>query len=1325
MAKDDIVVSIGGDDSKFRAVWNKLNSDIKSSGVGNLGSQFSTASKGINEYTNATRSANDSTRNLAESQLPRLRYALYDIAAVSQNVANSIFSMNNAVLSTAMDYETAFTQVERTSGATGEQLNVLREDLLRLSTQVPLAFGQITQIASLGAQMGIASQDLKAFTQTVTQFASISNASVDSTAQSFGALSQLLNVSSADFDKLGSAVAYAGIQSNATETEILSVATQIGGVANQAGLSAQHVIGLSTALAGLRIPAEQSRGALTRVFQEINTAATSSGPAMQRFADILGVSREQAQNLATTDMGSFFNKFIFGLSNLNPQQLTDALAALDLNELRVTNTLTRLADNTDVVAKSFTNVSTAYEGGTFLAESFAKKQDDLASLLVVLDNVVKELAANIGGPLLAAMKPLVATVAAILAWFNEIAKNPIVQVFGVIVGSVITLGGALLAVVAHIALTVGAMAAFATAGAAMNKIGITGPISMGKYALSIFGVKFASDSATTSIAATGAMSEATAKRIRIATMSTLAFAAVAVALWGVVTVWNAIADSMRSAEDRAKDYYGTSTAIIDAARQDTAELAAGVQTLGDKWGSIDLKPIELTADQKAAKALDEAAGAAADATGSIDALNGSNKNLDSTLTDVTTSIDDQTLALGKNAKAAALKIIQDKIMSDSGNPLTKIFNDPELSAALKKSGFDVAEFTNNILANTDKSNAAAQAQLDSLKKSVSGHIAARGAAGQYKGAIEDILPLLGEYRDNTVGLVGAEVAAVSATNAVAGAAANAGDEFNGFSLTVDNLHEKFQTAFGNPELFGGMNDAIDNLNNGLESNGIAFDTMTSGGIANLANLEAALEATIKFAEAMGMDASTGVAIVFSQLAAKGVETAQILAQLKSMGADTSSIEVALGGQYAGFTDAFNAMNKAATGAGKSVDSVAQKVVTLKDYANDLSSVWTRAFEIRFDSQSALDNITKSFRDIAKATADAKSEIDALNADISGLTSDKALQEYYLSIANAYGDTIAAAKAQANLNKINASLTSKTESLAEAQASSNKTLIGNSDAAIENRATIRGLVSNYQTYIQSLAASGASQEELAAATAQAKIDFMAQATQLGYNSTELGTYAAAFDDVSTAIGNVPRNITVTASTDPAIQALNELNAKANTAAANRNMSISASVDFSAIQKFGRGAALITELNGIEARIQRIIANPGSADSKERQIASANARAQEIKDALNSGSFASGGYTGPGGKYDIAGVVHKGEYVIPKEQVNQITGLPYFMSQIPKFFTGISNNQAQQTPSSMMVELSPTDRALLAQAGNVQLSIDGRIIAGATNQNNLVSAQRGAN
>jgi uncharacterized protein (DUF427 family) len=44
--------------------------------------------------------------------------------------------------------------------------------------------------------------------------------------------------------------------------------------------------------------------------------------------------------------------------------------------------------------------------------------------------------------------------------------------------------------------------------------------------------------------------------------------------------------------------------------------------------------------------------------------------------------------------------------------------------------------------------------------------------------------------------------------------------------------------------------------------------------------------------------------------------------------------------------------------------------------------------------------------------------------------------------------------------------------------------------------------------------------------------------------------------------------------------------------------------------------------------------------------------------------------------------------------------------------------------MMVELSPFDRKLLADAGNVQLRLNGRVVAEATNQNNFEQARRGS-
>ncbi|NUU94831.1 hypothetical protein XO10_00670 [Marinitoga sp. 1135] len=54
-------------------------------------------------------------------------------------------------------------------------------------------------------------------------------------------------------------------------------------------------------------------------------------------------------------------------------------------------------------------------------------------------------------------------------------------------------------------------------------------------------------------------------------------------------------------------------------------------------------------------------------------------------------------------------------------------------------------------------------------------------------------------------------------------------------------------------------------------------------------------------------------------------------------------------------------------------------------------------------------------------------------------------------------------------------------------------------------------------------------------------------------------------------------------------------------------------------------------------------------------------EALKYALFAAGFASGGYTGDGGKYDVAGVVHKGEYVIPAWMVKKYPQLVAMLEQ----------------------------------------------------------------
>lgn len=100
---------------------------------------------------------------------------------------------------------------------------------------------------------------------------------------------------------------------------------------------------------------------------------------------------------------------------------------------------------------------------------------------------------------------------------------------------------------------------------------------------------------------------------------------------------------------------------------------------------------------------------------------------------------------------------------------------------------------------------------------------------------------------------------------------------------------------------------------------------------------------------------------------------------------------------------------------------------------------------------------------------------------------------------------------------------------------------------------------------------------------------------------------------------------------------------------------------AFSAFGRNAVSWANdvVNSVVATFESLPDRIGKAVSGAWKNVSSgiNSFLKGITSGFSAGQgFASGGYTGSGGVNEVAGVVHKGEYVLPQSAVNQSTGLP---------------------------------------------------------------------
>lgn len=1136
-----------------------------------------------------------------EASLPSLRYALYDVATTAGVVSAAITGTGVAVLAASAKYESAFTNVERTTLATAETTSQLREDLLQLTREIPESWGNITEIASIGAQLDIADDSLAQFTETTTKFSTVTGVSAEQSAMAFGSLGQLLGVTAGEYENMGSAIAYVGVTSVATDAEIIKMSQRLAASAANAGMTAQEVIALSGALASLRIAPERAQGVMEVYFKSLNNAIADGGPRLEAFARYAGVATEAVAGMVETDPAGFFRSLSAGLGSLDPVSTTLALEELGLSGIRAGEVFTRVSNNLGVFDQALMNSNKAWAEGSHLADAYGLVVDDLTSKWQIFLNGLTELGAAIGDVIAPFAKAALDVLTPVINALSQFVQTP----FGSVATGVAVAIGALVALfaaaVSGSALFLASMAAMSTA---VKELGISAGVS----AFSLTGLR----AAFASVAGTAGMSTAAINGFKIALASTGIGIAV-VALGTLATAFASAADSTASADAAFSQFIGGTGGLSEALAADAAAraeaIASGNYEVAESFTRVTQTSYE---NSESTNENTEARKAALEFLGqSTEGLSASSQ-----------AIQTNTVYIGENTQAWLRNMLM------QGEFFKELMNNQGATEAMSRLGVNVDDLL-----------AAAVLGENALNEYWVGIINANRSRGQ--AAINDAAAISSAF--------GSVMA--NALNGVMG---------SNIKLSGAKLKEqvgsaiKFDTSLlGGDSIWKKLNNTVLGAGNAIK----LFQNSTSG--ANQALREGA-GAADDYANSLG-------------------------------------------------------------GAGNAAEDAAQKVYTLKDYAGDLAKIWERAFEIRFSGQQTLDTITSAWSKIRKETNDAADAIRKYQAELQTLSADKSTLQYWLMVAENYGDVLRAEEVRAKLAEQDVKIAEASKKLAAEQDKTNKTLEGNSDAAIANRRELANLVQQYQSHIGALAASGMSSEELSATTARLKQQFIEQAVQLGFSQTEVLKYAAAFDDVTFAISKIPRNITVAANTNPAIQAFNEMKA-----AADRANSSVGSLRGNLGSGFGSGPVNYSSITAAglaaeKARLQQGLMlsafgspNAGSALSPY-SLDGARSRVNQ----LAAMGFRKGGYTGNGGVNDPAGFVHGKEFVFSAPAVQNIG-----LRNLAALHDAAKNGRSAPATSMGMggpiqVELSPIDRQLLIdvkRAAGVSISGDAltrAAVAGSVN------------
>lgn len=1211
----------------------------------------------------------DQTNNKLSNQ----RYALYDVARTWGLVSTAILGTAGAVAKLGVDYQRNFADVARTTGVAGESAQALKRDLVDLTTAIPEDFAAIAEIAALGGQLDIAASGIEAFTSVTARLTATTNLTAEAAGTALGRFQALLDVKSSEFENLASAILKVGVNSVATESQIVNIATQVSSMGDLAGLSADQVIGLSGALASVGGQPELSRGTITRTFSLMSAAIAEGGEKLEGFAQVAGVSAQEfASAWGTSKFAYVFQSFLANLGT-NGDVAISTLRELGITSVRDVPLLLRLAGASKVVGDAFDNAATGYEDATELNKQYAIIAETVAAKLTVLGNTIKAIAEAVSSEAMGPFGTLLDVIQNIATAILTLARTPVGQFFMGTAGAVAVLVGVLLGYQAIQALTTASIYAMITAHKELGAVGTTATGSMrgltGMLAANAIGLQRATAAQT---AYNLAVAQGQGK-----------MAAYIAGTKAAATATNGLATAGKTA----------SKALVW-----TAVLSVGIGFLTDF----------LDKSQDAAAAVDE----------------------------YTASLDQNTAAITGNTRVTAASRLYDEGITQKARGL----------------GISVNQLTDAILGEGDALRSiqgpydAILARITELnEKSSRGGGLTDAEYTEWKNAqpiaekYAQILSFLGAETDN---LSEAQERQRVISSVLGGTAQETASDLE--ELT-DALQDQVDVAFEGINAEVGMQNALYGLGQSIVENGTAFNTFSAGGRANMEALQKTISAMVTAAAGDSTMLASLLAGLMQQLAGYGVNASQELGMVQSMIAQLSQGKPLydVKPMLSGFGEGVAAGNEKIA---KSAKKAKEEIRTLSDYVRDLEGVFQNAFDFRFGLDNSVDDVADAWQalkdnsdEAAQGIRDALQAIREADAEISGLNAAKTTLEYQLRVAQEYGDTLRAneiiaemADNQAKLTEAENDRADSQGDLKDAQDSASKSLDGQTEASREQRDLVQSLLKAYIDQIAALANTGASSDQLVQKTAELKRRFIEQLTQLGFNEQAVYRYAASFDDLTYAIANVPRNITLGADVSPAVRAVNEylasLNSVKGAVDSINSTPISQQVDAAKMNAWTQ----IVDLEATQQRLRSTMANTPLLDSAmrmsiENQIKTISAQVRQ----LSAGLFYTGGYTGRGGKYQPAGIVHAGEYVIPKEHVDQRTGLPYAnaLNSIGAVMHSTSNyyNGGYVSPSDkiQLVELLPNQIRQIVDGLYVRIELDGKEIASSVNKANSGFAVRGNN
>lgn len=298
----------------------------------------------------------------------------------------------------AIDYESAMADVKKVVNFdTPQQFKIMGDDIIRLSTKLPMAAKDIAAIVAAGGQSGIAKNELLGFAESAVKMGVAFDITAQESGQAMAEMRTAFKMTQPQVVDLADKINYLGNNTPAAAKGIMDIVQRIGPLGEVGGFASGSIAALGATIRGMGVAEEVAATGIKNMMLAL-VAGESATKSQKAAYKELGLDAGQVAKDMQTDAEATTLKVIKSISKLDKYKQAAVLKELFGSESL--GSIAPLLTNMDALEKNLGMVADKSKYAGSMQAEYAARAETTANNIQLAKNAASALSITIGNQLL-------------------------------------------------------------------------------------------------------------------------------------------------------------------------------------------------------------------------------------------------------------------------------------------------------------------------------------------------------------------------------------------------------------------------------------------------------------------------------------------------------------------------------------------------------------------------------------------------------------------------------------------------------------------------------------------------------------------------------------------------------------------------------------------------------------------------------------------------------------------------------------------------------------------------------------------------------------